>query len=85
MKQILNVDLGERSYPIHIGPNLLNQADLLRPHIKGRQVMIVSNTTVAPLYLDTLKNTLGTDYQVAEVILPDGEQYKNTGQRQPDF
>lgn len=76
MKQILNVDLGERSYPIHIGPDLLTQADLLRPHIKGRQVMIVSNTTVAPLYLDILKNTLGADYQVADVILPDGEQYK---------
>lgn len=76
MNQILNVDLGERSYPIHIGDSLLSQAELLTPHIKGRQVMIVSNTTVAPLYLETLKNTLAQNYQLAEVILPDGEQYK---------
>jgi 3-dehydroquinate synthase len=62
MNQILNVDLGERSYPIHIGDNLLSQAELLTPHIKGRQVMIVSNTTVAPLYLETLKNTLAQHY-----------------------
>lgn len=79
MNQILNVNLGDRSYPIHIGPDLLSQPDLLVPHIHGHQVMIVSNTTVAPLYLETLKKTL-TDldkYQVSEVILPDGEAYKN--------
>lgn len=76
MLQTLNVDLGDRSYPIYIGNNLLTQADLLRPHIVGKQVMIVSNTTVAPLYLAQLKATLGDQYQVAEVILPDGEQCK---------
>jgi len=72
----LNLDLGEKSYPIYIGENLLAQADYLTRHIAGNQVMIVSNTTVAPLYIDKVKNLL-TDFKVSEVILPDGEQYKN--------
>ncbi|WP_028304487.1 3-dehydroquinate synthase [Oceanospirillum maris] len=72
----LNVDLGNRSYPIHIGSQLIQKLDIIAPHIHGHQVMIVSNTTVAPLYLEALKNTLADDFQVAEVILPDGEAYK---------
>ncbi len=72
----LTVDLGERSYPIFIGEHLLTNQDYLTPYITGKQVMIVTNTTVAPLYLDTVKKMLPA-YQVAEVILPDGEQYKN--------
>jgi 3-dehydroquinate synthase len=72
----LKLDLGEKSYPIYIGENLLSQADYLTQHITGNQVMIVSNTTVAPLYIDKVKNLL-TDFKVSEVILPDGEQYKN--------
>ena len=72
----LTVDLGERSYPIYIGESLISDPDLYAPHIKGSQVMIVTNTTVAPLYLDQLKSAL-TDYVVDEVILPDGEEYKN--------
>ena len=71
----LNLDLGEKSYPIYIGQDLLTQAQYLRDHIHGKQVMIVTNTTVAPLYLEKVKNLLD-GYQVAEVILPDGEQYK---------
>ncbi len=71
----LNLDLGIKSYPIYIGQNLLTQADLLTQHTKGKQVMIVSNTTVAPLYLDKVKALLG-NYTVNEVILKDGEQYK---------
>jgi 3-dehydroquinate synthase len=71
----LNVDLGDRSYPIHIGQQLLDQAELLRSRIRGRQVMVVSNTTVAPLYLDRVLRLLD-GFQVATVILPDGEQYK---------
>ena len=73
--QTVNVDLGERSYPIRIGKGLLEQADLFRPHIRGRQVCIVSNETVAPLYLERLKRTL-SGYELSEVILPDGEEYK---------
>ncbi len=73
--QTLNVDLGERSYPIHIGQNLLAQP-LLAPFIKGRQVMVVSNETVAPLYLDRVTAQL-SDFQVDSVILPDGEAFKD--------
>jgi 3-dehydroquinate synthase len=72
----LTVDLGARSYPIHIGQNLLDDPALLVPHIHGRQVLVVSNETVAPLYLDRLLALL-TDFDVATVILPDGEQFKN--------
>ena len=72
----LNVDLNERSYPIFIGEDLISRNDLFTPYIRGKQVMIVTNTTVAPLYLEQLKSALG-DYQVDEVILPDGEEYKN--------
>ena len=71
----LQLDLGEKSYPIYMGQNLLTQAQFLTNHIAGKQVMIVTNTTVAPLYLDKVK-TLLPSLKVTEVILPDGEQYK---------
>ena len=72
----LNLDLAERSYPIYIGQNLLKQADLVRGFVKGTQVMIVTNTTVAPLYLEQCK-ALFSDFKLDWVILPDGEQYKS--------
>lgn len=71
----LKLDLGKKSYPIYIGQGLLSQPKLLTEHISGKQVMIVTNTTVAPLYLAQVKSLLG-DYQISTVILPDGEQYK---------
>lgn len=71
----LHVDLGARSYPIHIGDGLLGRTDLVTPHITGRQVMIVTNETVAPIYLEKTRQTFA-DYQCEQVILPDGEQYK---------
>ena len=71
----LNLDLGEKSYPIYIGQGLLSQSKLLTEHISGKQIMIVTNTTVAPLYLAQVKSLLA-DYQISTVILPDGEQYK---------
>ena len=52
--QTLTVDLGDRAYPIHIGAGLLTQADLILPHLAQKRVMIVTNTTVAPLYLAQL-------------------------------
>jgi 3-dehydroquinate synthase len=74
MKKLL-VALGERSYPIYIGSGLLSQPELLTQHIKSKQVFVVTNTTIAPLYLDlVLKNLLG--FTVETLILPDGEQYK---------
>ncbi|WP_407314461.1 3-dehydroquinate synthase [Pseudomonas sp. nanlin1] len=74
--QTLTVELGERSYPIYIGEGLFGDAQWLAPHIAGRQVAIVSNTTVAPLYLERLTAALGA-YSVLPVVLPDGEAFKN--------
>ena len=71
----LHVDLGDRSYPIHIGSGLLERPELLVPHIRGKQVAIVSNETVAPLYIEKLHQVLG-NFQVTDIILPDGEEYK---------
>ena len=73
--QTLQVDLGDRSYPIFIGKGLLSQAQLLRQYITGKQVMVVTNTTIAPLYLERVRNSL-SEYHYSEVILPDGEQHK---------
>jgi len=71
----LTVDLGERSYPIHIGEGLLAQKELVIPHVTGTQVMIVSNDIVAPLYLEQTK-LLFKDFNCHHVILPDGEKHK---------
>ncbi|MFI4954702.1 MAG: 3-dehydroquinate synthase [Gammaproteobacteria bacterium] len=71
----LNVNLAQHGYPIYIGPDLLHQPEYLQKHIHGKQVMIVSNTQVAPLYLATVQNAL-TNYQCDSIILPDGESYK---------
>ncbi|MHB8472223.1 MAG: 3-dehydroquinate synthase [Gammaproteobacteria bacterium] len=73
--QTLNVELGERRYPIYIGADLLARPELLTPHIPGRQVLVVSNETVAPIYLERLAAAL-SGFQQHQVILPDGEQYK---------
>jgi 3-dehydroquinate synthase len=73
--QKVEVDLGDRRYPIYIGPDLLGDSSLLKPHLRSKQVCVVTNTTVAPLYLDRLRSALG-DCQVDVVQLPDGEQYK---------
>lgn len=77
--QTLTVGLGERSYPIHIGGGVLGQAELLREHIPNKRVAIVSNTTVAPLYLASLQHTLQSiGVSSVDIILPDGEVYKNS-------
>ncbi len=73
--ETLQVDLGERSYPIYIGAGLLADAECYRRHIPGRQVMVVSNETVAPLYLEKLRGALA-GFDTRTVILPDGERYK---------
>ena len=75
MSRILNVDLGDRSYPIYIGDGLLGGAALYARHIPSSQVMVVTNETVAPLYLDAVRSAL-SGYQFASVILPDGEEHK---------
>ena len=79
MIQTLQVALGDRSYPIHIGAGLISQVDLLLPHLKRKQVAIVTNGTVAPLYLQKLAKPLrDAGVGVIEIILPDGEAYKNS-------
>jgi 3-dehydroquinate synthase len=76
--QTLTVGLGERSYPIHIGSELLGRAELLRAHLPRKRAAIVTNTTVAPLYLERLQQTLSAlGVSSVPVILPDGEAYKN--------
>lgn len=74
----LGVDLGDRSYPIHIGPGLLRQGELVACHLPQRKAVIISNTVVAPLYLDTLKSALAEQRVVVDtIVLPDGEEHKD--------
>ncbi|MDH3673201.1 MAG: 3-dehydroquinate synthase [Gammaproteobacteria bacterium] len=71
----LKLDLGSRSYPIHIGSGLLAKPDLLTPHIVGTRIALVSNETVAPIYMEQLATAL-SQYQPLSIVLPDGEQHK---------
>ena len=74
----LTVALGARSYPIHIGAGLVARADLLLAHLKAPLAAIVSNETVAPLYLTGLASALRDQgVRVTEILLPDGEEHKN--------
>ncbi len=74
----LEVDLGERSYPIEIGQGLINDSQLIKRLIKGNRVAVVTNTVVAPLYLETMEQTLrAAGKDVIPIVLPDGEQEKN--------
>ena len=70
----IEVALPQGSYPIHIGRDLLHDKQLFAP-LKGRQTVVISNDTVAPLYLDRVRAVLPVA-PVSEVILPDGEQFK---------
>jgi len=74
----INIDLGDRSYPIYVGEQLIGNPTILHDHIHTDHVVIVTNTTVAPLYLDAVTKALGDDKNILPIILPDGEQYKNT-------
>lgn len=71
----ITVDLGERSYPIIIGRKLLGDGFSLAEHLRGPDCLIVTNETVAPLYLQAVRENLG-DKDVDSISLPDGEQYK---------
>ena len=73
--QTLQVDLGHSRYPISIGSGLIANRELLDVHIRGRDLLVVTNTTVAHLYLEKLMGGLA-GRRVAECILPDGEQHK---------
>jgi 3-dehydroquinate synthase len=71
----LTVELGERSYPIHIGPGLLDDVRLLKSLVPADQVLIVTNETVAPLYLKKVESVFA-ERKRRSLVLPDGEQYK---------
>jgi 3-dehydroquinate synthase len=73
--QTVQVDVGHTRYPITIGSGLLTQRELLDAQIPGRDLMVVTNITVAPLYLAPLRGALG-ERRVADCVLPDGEQHK---------
>ena len=76
----LNVDLGERSYSIAIGPGVIMDGAALARHIGGAKVAIVTNTVVAPLYLDKVAAPLrAAGREVVEIVLPDGEEHKHWG------
>jgi 3-dehydroquinate synthase len=77
--QTFSVALGERSYSIHIGSGLLERAELFAPHLSnGATAVLVSNNTVAPLYLYRLAGTLSAaGIKTLPIVLPDGEDYKN--------
>ncbi|PVZ68278.1 3-dehydroquinate synthase [Pelagibaculum spongiae] len=73
----LDVNLGERSYPIHIGTELLNNAELVESLVIDRQVLIITNDTIAPLYLRATEKLLSSAGTLSSLILPDGEAFKN--------
>ncbi|MDE2615560.1 MAG: 3-dehydroquinate synthase [Burkholderiales bacterium] len=74
----VRIELAERSYPIFIGSGLLAQAGSYAGLPRAAQALIVSNTTVAPLYVKVLKNALQAHYgQIHVVELPDGESHKD--------
>lgn len=76
----LHVDLDDRGYPIHIGTGLMSNPDAILPYLAGQQVMIVTNETIAPMYLASLEKQLPAHLDVKTCLLPDGEQYKTIEQ-----
>ena len=76
--ETLTVELGSRSYPIHIGSGILGRMELLLPHLAQPKVAVVTNETVAPLLLKAYARRLREEgCQVVEIVLPDGEQFKD--------
>lgn len=76
--QTLRIALGERSYPIHIGAGLLDRADLIVPFLARKSVAVVTNTTVAPLFLERLAGALAREgVEVVRIVVADGEAHKD--------
>jgi 3-dehydroquinate synthase len=76
--QTLGVELSERSYSIHVGAGLLSRFDLVLPFLARKQVAVVTNATVAPLFLEQLSGTFArAGIEIVRIILPDGEEHKN--------
>lgn len=87
IKKTLSVGLGHRSYEIIIGTNLLEQLGaILKPLLPGKQIAIISNTVVAPLYLQQVETSLQQHgFSTLAIILPDGEVYKDVSHLQQIF
>lgn len=76
--QTLTLALGARSYPIHIGAGLIARAELIAQRLRHRRAAIITNETIAPLYLDALRGSLESHgVATVAVTLPDGETHKN--------
>lgn len=75
LMQTLHVDLADRSYPIYVGAGLITQGELFARHVAGKKVAIVTNETIAPLYLESVQRALAAYAQTA-IVLPDGEAFK---------
>jgi len=76
--QTLSVALGERSYPVHVGAGLLDRSELVLPFLVRKKVAVVTNTTVAPLFLERFAGVLARQgVEVLRILLPDGEEHKD--------
>ncbi|MBF2760728.1 MAG: 3-dehydroquinate synthase [Ectothiorhodospiraceae bacterium AqS1] len=76
MKRTIEIGLRERSYPIHVGRGILGEPSLLAPYVAGRQVFVISDENVAPLYLHSLEPALEGCRRVDSHIIPSGERSK---------
>tara|TARA_B100000035_G_scaffold150315_2_gene128112 strand:+ start:57 stop:1136 length:1080 start_codon:yes stop_codon:yes gene_type:complete len=73
----INIKFDDRSYPIYIGKKLISNYDLINQHILSKKVAVITNDTVADIYLKQIIDTLSAHKEVVSIILPDGESYKN--------
>ena len=76
MTRTVEIDLGARSYPIHVGAGIIGERRLFAPHVGGRRAFVVTNETVAPLYLDRLRPALADAAGVDTHVIADGERHK---------
>ncbi|MCY4348485.1 MAG: 3-dehydroquinate synthase [Thiotrichales bacterium] len=77
MSRTIEIDLGEeRRYPIHVGAGVIGERGLFAPHVDGRHAFVVTNETVAPLYLDRLRPALADAVEVSTHVIADGERHK---------
>ena len=75
-RRTIEIDLGARRYPIHVGAGIIGEHDLFAPHVDDRQVFVITDETVAPLHFDRLRPALKDASAVDTHVIPDGEQYK---------
>lgn len=85
MTKQIQVELGTRSYSIVIDRNLMSNGEHIAHHLENKKVLIVTNSTIAPLYLEQVQTLLADSLLVDPVILPDGEQYKTLAQMDAIF